>query len=142
MRDPSNPYGDEKRETRDPVERDAETFAVLQDALKRAYNLTFYQRHWDAHGFHPDQVKTLQDFTERCPVITKKMLVADQAEFPSFGSYLGIAPQDIFRIHGSSGTSGTRRSTAWPSRTGSRARRSSGSRPGLGAGFRPINAGR
>ncbi|MBA3743706.1 phenylacetate--CoA ligase family protein [Sporichthya sp.] len=107
MRDPSNPYWDAKRETRDPKERDAETLGVLQAQLKRAYNLTFYQRHWDAHGFHPDQVKTLADFTERCPIITKKMLVADQAEFPPFGSYLGIDTADIFRIHGSSGTSGT-----------------------------------
>ncbi len=107
VRDPSNPYWDAARETRNPVERDAETFVHLQASLKRAYNLTFYQRHWDAHGFHPDQVKTLADFTARCPIITKKMLIADQAEFPPFGSYLGIDRGEIFRIHGSSGTSGT-----------------------------------
>jgi phenylacetate-CoA ligase len=107
VRDPANPYWDVTRETRDPADRDAETLVHLQASLKRAYTLTFYQRHWDAHGFHPDQVRTLVDFTERCPVITKKMLIADQAEFPPFGSYLGIDPVDIFRIHGSSGTSGT-----------------------------------
>lgn len=107
MRDPSNPYWDRARETRNPADRDAETLVHLQASLKRAYNLTFYQRHWDAHGFHPDQVKTLADFTARCPKITKKMLIADQAEFPPFGSYLGIDRSDIYRIHGSSGTTGT-----------------------------------
>lgn len=107
MRDPSNPYWDERRETRDPKERDAETLVHLQQSLKRAYQLPLYQRHWDAHGFHPDQVKSFQDFTERCPVITKKMLIADQAEFPPFGSYLGIDRSEIFRIHASSGTTGT-----------------------------------
>lgn len=107
MPDEASPYWNPERELRDPAEREAASLAQLQRQLNRAYELPFYRRHWDAHGFHPDQVTTFDDFTKRCPIITKKMLVADQAEYPPFGSYLGIDPRDIWRIHGSSGTSGT-----------------------------------
>ena len=109
MAPPSDePYWDRERETADPAQRDKETLAQLQQQLHRCYErIPFYRRHWDAHGFHPDQVASFEDFTRRCPPTTKKMLVADQAEHPPFGSYLGIAPEEVFRVHGSSGTSGT-----------------------------------
>src|SRR3546814_20796720 len=65
--------------------------------------LPFYRRHYDAHGFHPDDVKSLADFTSKVPVITKKMLVADQLEHPPFGSYTATPSMaDIARIHGRS----------------------------------------
>jgi phenylacetate-CoA ligase len=101
-------FWDEQRETRDPDERDDRSLRQLQRQLRRAYDkLPFYRRHWDAHDFHPDQVGSFEDFTARCPVITKKQLIGDQAAHPPFGSYLGIDPVDVARIHGSSGTSGT-----------------------------------
>lgn len=107
-RDHPRRYWDEERETRDPAEREALILARLQHQLHYAYeNLPFYRRHYDAAGFHPDQVKSLADFTSRVPVITKKMLVADQAENPPFGTYLGVERIDLARIHGSSGTMGT-----------------------------------
>jgi phenylacetate-CoA ligase len=106
MRDVSSPYWDPGRELRDHRERDEATLGQLRRQLDRAYRLPFYRRHWDAHGFHPDQVKSFDDFTKRCPIITKKMLIADQAEHPPFGSYLGIGREEIYRIHGSSGTTG------------------------------------
>ncbi|GAA1874816.1 phenylacetate--CoA ligase [Pseudonocardia ailaonensis] len=100
-------YRDEERETMPPAQRDRVILERVQAQLQRAYHeLPFYRRHYDAHGFHPDQVRTLADFTEKVPVITKKMLVADQAEHPPFGSYLGIERRDLARVHGSSGTSG------------------------------------
>jgi phenylacetate-CoA ligase len=82
--------------------------ARVQHQLEYVYqNLPFYRRHYDAHGFHPADVRTLGDFTEKVPVITKKMLVADQAEHPPFGSYTqATSSSDIARMHGSSGTSG------------------------------------
>lgn len=108
MRDPQSPYWNPERELRDPAERDAGSLAQLRRQLERVYaQVPFYRRHWDAHGFHPDHVRTFDDFTKRCPTVNKKQLVADQAEHPPFGSYLGVPREDVFRIHGSSGTSGT-----------------------------------
>ncbi|MGH9055822.1 MAG: phenylacetate--CoA ligase family protein [Acidimicrobiales bacterium] len=51
-------------------------------------------------------MKTLADFTEQVPAITKSMLRDDQAEHPPFGTYLGSAAEQIVRVHGSSGTTG------------------------------------
>lgn len=101
-------YWDEARETMDPVERRGEILARIKHQLAYVYDeLPFYRTHYDAHGFHPSQVQTLEDFTARVPTINKKMLVADQAANPTFGSYTPDLPiRDIARIHGSSGTSG------------------------------------
>lgn len=105
MAHPDDPHF--KRERLPRAEREAEVLALLRRQLDYAYaKLPFYRRHYDAHGFHPDQVKSLADFTARVPVITKTMLRDDQAAHPPFGSYLGAKPADIVRIHGSSGTTG------------------------------------
>jgi phenylacetate-CoA ligase len=99
---------DPDREGRDAAERDAASLAQLKLQLERCYaGIPFYRRHWDAAGFEPARVETWADFTARCPVIDKKMLVEDQAEHPPFGSYLGIDPADVARVQASSGTSGT-----------------------------------
>lgn len=106
-------FWDEDRETRDPGVREKVVLERVQHQLRYVYaELPFYRRHYDAHGFHPDQVRSLEDFTTKVPVITKKMLVADQAEHPPFGSYTrdfttADGSSGLARIHGSSGTSGT-----------------------------------
>ncbi len=101
-------FWDEERETLDPAQRDRIVLERIQHQLRRVYaELPFYRRHYDAHGFHPDHVGSLEDFTTKVPVITKMMLVADQIEHPPFGSYCRpMAAGEIARIHGSSGTSG------------------------------------
>lgn len=101
-------YWNEERETKDPARREEESLQQLKVQLQRCWDTNdFYRRHWEAHDFHPDHVSTWDDFTERCPIVEKQMLVEDQAANPPFGSYLGIPRSDVFRIHGSSGTSGT-----------------------------------
>ena len=101
-------YWDEERETRDPRERERLILERIRHQLDYVYaELPFYRRHYDAQGFKPEHVRTLEDFTTKVPVITKQMLVADQAEHPPFGSYAGSAgAEGTARIQGSSGTSG------------------------------------
>ncbi len=101
-------FWDEERETSSRVERDERILERIQHQLHVVYDeLPFYRRHYDAHGFHPDDVTTLADFSTKVPVITKKMLVADQQAHPPFGSYTRRTSMgEISRIHGSSGTSG------------------------------------
>lgn len=102
-------YWDEERETMDPRLRERLILERIQHQLRYVYEkLPFYRRHYDAHGFKPDDVRTLEDFTTKVPIIKKKMLVEDQRRNPVFGSYAGdLEPDEIGRIHGSSGTSGT-----------------------------------
>ena len=72
-------YWDRAKETRSRAEREAEVLANLQRQLHYVYEtLPFYRGHYDKHGFRPDQVKTLDDFAKRVPIITKPMLRDDQ----------------------------------------------------------------
>lgn len=107
-RDETEPYWNRERELKDPRERELESLSQLKNQLDYAYSrMPFYKRKWDEHKFHPDQVKSFEDFTNRCPIITKKDLVQDQQEHPPLGSYLGVDRRELTRIQGSSGTSGT-----------------------------------
>ncbi|SNR59429.1 phenylacetate--CoA ligase family protein [Actinomadura mexicana] len=105
--DTDDQYWDQARETRPREDREKEVLSLLQAQLHRVYDeLPFYRGHYDACGFHPDDVETLDDFTRKVPVITKAMLREDQEENPPFGSYAGVPDEEIARVHGSSGTTG------------------------------------
>ncbi|MGH8530503.1 MAG: phenylacetate--CoA ligase family protein [Nevskiales bacterium] len=96
------------KETLSRQEREAEVLTLIQHQLHRVYErVAFYREHYQRAGFHPSQVKSLEDFTRKVPIITKQMLREDQAKHPPFGSYLGAENGTIARIHGSSGTTGT-----------------------------------
>ena len=101
-------YWDEARETMDPTTRQALILDRMQQQLAYVYEtMPFYRQLYDRNGFHPSQVRHVEDFTEKVPIITKQDLVADQEAHPPFGSYAGSFTEDeIMRIHGSSGTSG------------------------------------
>ena len=81
--------------------------ARLQQVTRYAYATSaFYRRKWDAAGFHPDQLRSLEDFESRVPVITKQELRDAQARVPPFGDYLCVPTHDVHRLHGTSGTTG------------------------------------
>ncbi|WP_198509036.1 phenylacetate--CoA ligase family protein [Bacillus sp. FJAT-44742] len=102
-------FWDGSRETMGKSEREDLILERIKKQLDYVYHeLPFYKRLYDKHNFKPADVKTLDDFTKKVPIITKKMLVVDQKENPPFGSYAGnFSEVDIARIQGSSGTSGT-----------------------------------
>ncbi len=66
----------------------------------------FYRRKWDEAGFHPDHLRSLEDFEAKVPVVTKKDLRDAQARVPPFGDYLCVAGREVIHIHGTSGTTG------------------------------------
>lgn len=102
-------FWDRAKETRSREEREREVLGLLQKQVTNAYQrIPFYRALYDAHGFKPEQLRTLEDFTKRVPVVKKDMLRDDQAAHPPFGSYTGagLTELDFARIHGSSGTSG------------------------------------
>lgn len=104
---PDGTYWRKSKETSPRGQRETEILQRLKEQLTRAYErIPFYRRHYEQQRFHPGQVRTLEDFTRRVPITTKQMLRDDQAEHPPFGSYLGVDPAAVARIHGSSGTTG------------------------------------
>lgn len=100
-------YWDESRETMSWAEREKVIVTRIQAQLRYVYSsLPFYRDLYDRHGFKPDDVRSLDDFTARVPVVTKQMLRDDQAKHPPFGSYSNTPSGEVTRIFGSSGTSG------------------------------------
>ncbi len=101
-------FRDEHRETMGLTERRALILERVQAQLRHVYERNpFYRKLYDAHGVHPEQIRSLEDFTAHVPVVTKQMLRDDQAAYPPFGSCSTTAPQDVARVFGSSGTTGT-----------------------------------
>ncbi|WP_029354921.1 AMP-binding protein [Bosea sp. 117] len=96
-----------QRETMPPGDREKAILERLRVVCRYAYDHSpFYRRRWNEAGFHPDQLRSLEDFEDRVPVITKKELRDSQATSPPFGDYLCVPDGEIFHIHGTSGTTG------------------------------------
>ena len=95
------------RETMPAGDRERAILGRLQVLTRYAWeHAPFYRRKWEEAGFHPDQLRSLEDFEARVPVITKQDLRRSQSEHPPFGDYLCIADPEVFHIHGTSGTTG------------------------------------
>ena len=95
------------RETMHPSDREKAILTRLQEVCAYAFdNSPFYRRKWEAAGFHPSLLKSLEDFESRVPVISKAELRAAQAAAPPFGDYLCVPENEVFHIHGTSGTTG------------------------------------
>ena len=96
-----------RRETMPAGERDAAILARLKEVTRYAWDhAPFYRRKWDEAGFHPDQLRSLEDFETRVPVVNKQDLRAAQAQVPPFGDYLAVPEAQVHHIHGTSGTTG------------------------------------
>jgi phenylacetate-CoA ligase len=95
------------RETMAPAERERAILQRLQEVCRYAYeHAPFYRRKWDEAGFHPSQLKSLDDFETQVPVVSKKDLRESQTSSPPFGDYLCVPESEVFHVHGTSGTTG------------------------------------
>jgi phenylacetate-CoA ligase len=105
--EPSSRYWFAVRETMPAAERERAILQRLQEVCRYAYASShFYRRKWDEAGFHPDHLHTLEDFEDKVPVITKRDLRESQTRAPCFGDYLCVPEEEVFHIHGTSGTTG------------------------------------
>src|SRR5271156_2366725 len=96
-----------RRETMPASDREKAILERLRLVCHYAYQHSpFYRRRWAEAGFHPDQLRSLEDFEDKVPVITKKELRESQAASPPFGEYLCAPDSEIFHVHGTSGTTG------------------------------------
>jgi phenylacetate-CoA ligase len=103
----SSRYWFKRRETMPPGEREQAILERLQLVCCYAYDTSpFYRRRWADAGFHPGQLRSLEDFEDKVPVITKRELRESQAASPPFGEYLCVPDSEVFHVHGTSGTTG------------------------------------
>jgi phenylacetate-CoA ligase len=96
-----------QREIMSAADRERAILERLQQVCAYAYeHAPFYKRKWDEAGFHPSHLRSLEDFEAKVPVVQKKDLRDAQARVPPFGDYLCIPENEVFHIHGTSGTTG------------------------------------
>jgi len=104
--EPSEAHWLPEIERADPRDRDALIFAKLSAQVRYAWERSaFYRRKWKAAGVSPETLRGLEDLS-RFPVVQKDELRAEQANHPPYGEYLCIDPDEVVRIHGTSGTTG------------------------------------
>ncbi len=85
-----------------PVEKMKELqLERLKWSIKHAYdNVPFYKKKFEAAGFHPDQLKSLDDM-KRVPFLTKQ----DMRDNYPYGLF-AVPLSKVVRVHASSGTTG------------------------------------
>jgi len=89
-----------------PAAREEVILAKLTAQVRWAWERSaFYRRRWQEAGVSPATLKRLDDL-RRFPVVQKADLRAAQAAAPPYGDYLCIAPEEVARVHGTSGTTG------------------------------------
>ncbi len=105
--DPGSRYWFPVRETMPPADRERAIAERLRQVCRHAWERApFYRAKWEEAGFHPDQIRSLEDFEDRCPVVTKADLRRAQERAAPFGDYLCIPEGEVFHVHGTSGTTG------------------------------------
>ncbi|HHY66195.1 MAG TPA: phenylacetate--CoA ligase [Alicyclobacillus sp.] len=103
---PEEKYWNPAVETMTPEQLHDHVLQKLKRQIRYVYDHSeFYRRKWAAVGFEPGDLKAFEDF-ERLPFTTKQELREDQMEHPPYGSNLCISQEEIFHIHGTSGTTG------------------------------------
>ena len=99
-------YFDRGLETRPWADVSAAAFAKAQRQLERVYALSpFYKRKYDEAGIDPSLITDPADFA-KLPFFGKDEERTTQEEYPPFGGHLCVAPEEVVRVHASSGTTG------------------------------------
>jgi phenylacetate-CoA ligase len=99
-----------------PEEIEARQLARLRARAQRAYEVPFFHRRWDAAGFHPGDLASLDDLW-RAPSYRVDDLRRSIEEHPPLGDYQGAslerAAEEPLRIFTSGATTGAPRPTLY-----------------------------
>src|SRR5262247_326047 len=86
----------------------AHQLAKLDHLLTKTWSVNeFYRERWKAAGFHPEQVRSLDDL-RRIPTLEKQDFLADQEQTPPYGRRLrhALGLGEPLIVCNTSGTSG------------------------------------
>ena len=104
--DPAAEHWDRRLETMPPAERDAVILEKLQGQVRYAWeNSGFYREFWRDAPADPANLGSLAEFA-RLPILTKEEVRQEQEAYPPYGRFLCIPEAQVYRIHGTSGTTG------------------------------------
>lgn len=78
----------------------------IRRQLQRVFESSlFYRDKMEQAGLHPHDIHSLDDFA-RLPTSNKADFLADQTDYPPYGSRLSVAPESVALINLTGGTSG------------------------------------
>lgn len=101
-----SPYWNPKNETMPRDELRQLQLVKLRRMCEWAHaRAPFHRRRFEAAGFHPDQIKSLDDL-RRLPMMTRDEWVASQKEKPLWGDLIAATPRNAIRYHLTSGSTG------------------------------------
>jgi phenylacetate-CoA ligase len=87
--------------------RECQEKRVLELVPYAYENSPFYRELWDAHGVHPRDIRSLEDFRARIPFIDKAMIRDYRARSKDpYGGMLCVPPERLTSVSSSSGTTG------------------------------------
>ncbi|HZC05658.1 MAG TPA: phenylacetate--CoA ligase family protein [Ktedonobacterales bacterium] len=99
-------YWNPKNETMPRADLERLQLAKLRRLAEWAYdNSPFHRSRWDAVGFHPQRLATLDDL-RHIPFMTREEWMASISEMPLFGDIPATSAENAIRYHLTSGTSG------------------------------------
>ena len=93
-------------ETMPPAQRDGVILEKLWKQVGHAYAYSgFYQEFYRDMTVNPMNIQSFQDLAQ-LPILTKEDVRREQELHPPYGRFLCIPEEEIFRVHGTSGTTG------------------------------------
>ena len=99
-------HWDRPLETMAPADRDAVILEKLRGQVRYAWERSgFYREFWSDSPVDPANIRSLDEFAE-LPILTKEHVRREQEEHPPYGRFLCVPPTEVYRIHGTSGTTG------------------------------------
>ncbi|MFH2011085.1 MAG: hypothetical protein ABIJ37_00030 [Pseudomonadota bacterium] len=68
--------------------------------IRYAYsNSPYYRRCFEEAGVKIDNIRTVEDYYEMVPFLSKTKIIEDQRANPPFGSLIAVKPEDLSRIY-------------------------------------------
>ena len=103
---PDSEYWDPLRETQDPADRKKFILQKIRHQVSYAWERSeFYQELYQDLKVDPTEISSLEQFWQ-LPILTKEEIRLEQEQHPPFGRFLCIPEEQVFHIHGTSGTTG------------------------------------
>ena len=99
-------YWDRDLETMPPAQREPIILEKLQKQIAYAYqNSDFYQEFYQGVSVDPANIRSFEQLAQ-LPILTKEDIRREQEAHPPYGRFLCIPEEQVFRVHGTSGTTG------------------------------------
>lgn len=99
-------YWSRDLETMPPEQRDPIILEKLRHQIAYAYkNSGFYQEFYRGVSVDPANIRSFEELAQ-LPILTKEEIRREQEQHPPYGRFLCVPEEQVFRVHGTSGTTG------------------------------------